>query len=325
MYAGVNRGWIILAGGSNFPVPRSAGGTKSYSREIYVRPATAASRHVGWSVDRVTLPIGLAEGASVATDHGVACVGGQSSAGPVADAFILFWDGKGSTVRQRRLPELPAACANAAAVYWDGSVYVAGGESNGQGLAHFWKLDLAAAMAAPNDTAWKSLPMWPGPRRFGAVLSVLWVQKREQLFLFGGRTQAVGPAVLEDYLQDAYRFDPAAGRWTELGPMPHRALLAASMRLDASRVAILGGSDGHSLDRMAELGERYRIPDRIMIYDAEADRWSAGGRMPIGVVAPAVVELDSGWLVAGGEYSPGLRTAQVYRVVLSSGQSQRNE
>jgi acetyl esterase/lipase len=63
---------------------------------------------------------------------------------------------------------------------------------------------------------------------------------------------------------------------------------------------------------MAELGERYRLSDRIMIYDADSGRWSTGGRMPLGVAAPAVVDLGRGWLLAGGEYSPGLRTPAVH-------------
>jgi N-acetylneuraminic acid mutarotase len=65
---------------------------------------------------------------------------------------------------------------------------------------------------------------------------------------------------------------------------------------------------------MAELGARYRLPDRIMIYDAARDAWRAGGAMPLGVVAAAVVDTGRGWIVAGGEYSPGLRTDRVYFV-----------
>jgi len=318
MYAGVSEGHIVLAGGSNFPVPRSQGGGKTFGRQVFSRPVDADG-NVGWSVAKTELPVGLAEGAAVTTEHGVVGVGGQTAAGPVAEVFLLSWDQKNANVRRTTLPALPEPCANAAAVYWQGSLYVAGGETNGEGLARFWKLDLKAAVTDPSGAAWIALPSWPGPRRFGAVLTVLQTGGREYLFLFGGRTKAVGPAVLTDYLDDGYRYDPLTGKWTVLGSMPHRTLLAAAVRLDDSQVAIMGGSNGHSLDRMAELGERYRIPDHVAIYDARADRWTDGGRMPIGVVGSAVVELGAAWLVAGGEYSPSLRTAHVYRVSILSG------
>jgi len=41
------------------------------------------------------------------------------------------------------------------------------------------------------------------------------------------------------------------------------------------------------------------------------------------VVGAAVVELGSEWLVAGGEYSPSLRTAQAYRVTIASPDTSR--
>jgi N-acetylneuraminic acid mutarotase len=245
-------------------------------------------------------------------------MGGQGETGATAEVFILRWDKKNSVVQRSQLPDLPVSCANAAAVYGQGKLYVAGGDANGQGLSHFWALDLATALAQPARAAWVALPPWPGSRRFGAVLAVLKAEGREQLFLFGGRIKAVGPAMLSDYLDDAYRYDPASQKWTVLARMPHPALLAASARIGPSQLAVLGGSDGHDLDRMAELGERYRLPDHIAVYDADADRWHEGGRMPLGVVGAAVVELDSGWLVAGGEYSPGLRTAHVYQMNLKT-------
>jgi N-acetylneuraminic acid mutarotase len=65
---------------------------------------------------------------------------------------------------------------------------------------------------------------------------------------------------------------------------------------------------------MKELGERYRIPNDLLLYDATADRWSAAGTMPLGVVGAAIVGVNDGWLVAGGEPSPGLRTPRVFRL-----------
>lgn len=316
MYAGTSRGHILLAGGSNFPVPNREGGAKTFHRSILVRPVDAPSQ-AAWRVAEQKLSVGQSEGSSVTTEFGVVGVGGQSTAGAMNGVFLLSYDEATASVRQQALPSLPEPCANTAAVYWQGHVYVAGGDLKGQGLAQFLRLDMAAAVARPADTQWEVLPTWPGPPRFGAVLGVLEMDGHDQFTLFGGRTKSAAPTMLADYLNDSYCFDPATQRWRGLAPMPHRALLAASVRIDATRLAVLGGSDGHDLDRMAELADRYRLPDRIVIYDARDDRWREAGTMAIGVVGAAVTKLDHGWLVAGGEYSPGLRTPQVHRVVVA--------
>jgi len=265
MYAGVSDGQILLAGGSNFPVPRAQGGVKTFARVVYVRPVAAGAAG-DWRVLENVLPVALAEGASVTTEHGVVGLGGAGAAGAVAEVFLLSWK-NGALAPLKKLPGLPEPSATPAAVYWQGRIYVAGGENRGEGQAQFLSLDLAEALARPEQTAWEAPPTWPGPARFGAVLAVLQIGGREQLVLAGGRIKTTGPARQDDYLTDAYAYDPVARQWTHLAAMPHRALLATCLRLDIHRLAVMGGSDGHSLERMAELGAKYRIPDRIMIYD----------------------------------------------------------
>lgn len=249
------------------------------------------------------------------TQQGVMCIGGLDVSGPVATVFLLQHNESTPGVRILPLSGLPAARANAAAAYCGGWVYVAGGDLAGRGTSTFWRIGSADG----GNARWEELPTWPGPARFGAVLAVLQAEGREQLFLFGGRIEAVGRAHLSEFLFDGYAFDPVTKQWCELTDMPDRALLAAALRIGRSRLAILGGSNGQSLERMAELGERYRVPNRILVYDAEADAWETCGHMPVGVVAPAVAGGGDHWIVAGGEYSPGLRTPQTFRVTLARG------
>jgi len=160
---------------------------------------------------------------------------------------------------------------------------------------------------------WQELPAWPGPSRFGATL----LAEKGKLFLFAGRTSSPGPAREEDYLQDAWRFDLNTHQWTPLASLPHRTMQAAGIVLNHTSMAVLGGSDGHDLPRMGELGERYRIPAHIAVYDLTTNRWTTAGDMPIGVVGAAVVPMENGWMIAGGEYSPTLRTASVFRLSTS--------
>ena len=322
VYAGVTGGQLIAAGGSNFPVPQTQGGTKVFTRAIYSLPVSAGSS-AAWQSHADALPVGLAEGASVTTEYGVVGVGGASAAGPVADAFLIAVKSEGGGVSLRSLPSLPDPSAMPAAAYLGGDVYVAGGENRGAVQSQFRRLNLAAALGQTPGVTWESLPSWPGPPRFGAVLATLKVGGRDRLVLAGGRIKSTPPVRQEDYLADVYGYDPEAGRWERLADMPHRALAAAVLRLDAGRLAVLGGSDGHSLDRLAELGPKYRLPSRIMIYHAASNEWLVdAGSMPTGTAGTAVVEMLDGGILIGGEYSPGLRIPHVLRATLARGSVQ---
>lgn len=308
IYSGTSNGRVILAGGSNFPVSRSEGGKKAYARSIFTRPINALP-DAEWNIDETTLAEGMAEGASVTTERGVVVIGGNTERGASASVYILSWDETLRKVTRRALPPLPEPVANAAAACWQGKLYVAGGETAGRVSAKFRMLDLA-----PGNT-WRELPAWPGDARFGAVMAALKRQDGARLFLFGGRRQSEGAVAETDYLADGFAYDFKTKTWKPAATMPHRALQPAAFIANKSTFVVMGGSDGHDLARMAELGERYRLPDHIMIYDAVADKWRPGGVMPLGTAAASVAELGAGgWLVAGGEFSPALRTRNVYIV-----------
>lgn len=311
MYAGVSRGAVLLAGGSNFPVPQREGGAKTFHRTILVQ-RLPLERGRPWTTAPTRLPHGLGEGVSFTTDHGIVCLGGHDGTGPVDAAFVLSFGPATGAVEQRPLPNLPQRLTNAAGTFWRGKIYLAGGDAGSGGVAGFWSLDLAAARQKPDRVAWKSLPVWPGPKRFGAVLAVVAGPEGEHLLLAGGAISLSPPRAQTDYLADAYLYD--GQQWTRAADLPRPALLPSAAKSDGSTLVLFSGSDGHDLENMKALGERYRVPDDILIYHAREDRWERDGTMPLGAVAPALVELGNEWLLAGGEYSPGLRTPHVYLV-----------
>lgn len=314
MVAGVSEGHVVLAGGSNFPVPLRDGGSKTLATAIYVR-AIAAETSVPWRRVAAVLPEGLAEGASVTTEHGVVALGGLTADGPQAGVFLLGYDRVSGEVMRRELPDLPVPLTSLAAVYAGGVIYVAGGDTGTAASGQFWALDLEGAVNAPNETSWQALPSWPGPARFGAVLTALGAADDPRLYLLGGRIKTGRPVREADYRRDGYRYEPGAKTWAAMPAMPHAVLLGGVLPLAENRLAVLGGSDGHDLDRMAELGSRYRIPDHVMVFDPRAEVWREIDPMPLGVVGAPIVPLPTGgWLVVGGEYSPGLRTPEVYHV-----------
>lgn len=314
MIAGVTGDRIVIAGGSNFPVPRSAGGKKTFHRAAWVQPVAAVGGGE-WTPLGDVLPYPLAEGASVTTPHGIVSLGGDRGAGMLSEVFLLAWDSVRGALDLRPLPPLPMAVGSAAATWHEGKLYVAGGD-DGRGGTRLWAaLDLGAALRDPSGARWEPLPTWPGQRRFGAVLVPLQFGQRTDLVLAGGKVGTAGPATPQDYLATAFAFDTTARTWRTLPPLPRPALLAVAFRIASDRLVIAGGSDGHEIDRLAEIGDRYRMPGDVMCFDATAGRWSAAAAMPLGVAGAAVVPLpDGGHLVAGGEYAPAMRTPRAFLV-----------
>jgi N-acetylneuraminic acid mutarotase len=309
IYAGVSNGWIVLGGGSNFPVPLREGGTKTFHRSAYVRPLPIDADQPWQEVpDALAGPLG--EGASVSVPEGIVGIGGHDGARLVATAFLLQFNPAARTLQTGPLPPLPAAHANLAATHLDGWIYAAGGETSAGASAAFYRLDLRRVLGGQEAIRWEVLPSWPGRPRLGCILVPVTTPGGARLLLAGG---VHAPAKSEeDYLADAHLFDPLTRTWRSAAAMPRPAVLPAALAIAASRIALFGGSDGHDFARMRELGERYRIPNDGFVYDAVADRWVAAGRMPLGLVAPAVVKAGGDWLVAGGEYSPGRRTPRVF-------------
>lgn len=306
MFSGVTNGRILLAGGSNFPTPRSEGGKKTFSNRIVTAPANNP-REIKWTVDETALPWGLSEGACVETASGVVVIGGSRANGESSEVLLLTWDDNIKKVIIKSLPSLPAPLANVAAAYWRGKIYVAGGGSAGRVSDGFFSLDMEKTPAA-----WEKLPSWPGAPRFGALMCVLKTPGGERLFLFGGRAPSTGAVREADYLADGFAYDFSTQTWSPAAAMPHRALAATGARINEGQFVVMGGSDGHDIDKMAELGERYRLPDHIMSYDAGADRWREIGKLPQGVAGASAIRCGDQWIVAGGEPSPALRTNHVY-------------
>ncbi|WP_146180130.1 hypothetical protein [Opitutus sp. ER46] len=310
MYAGVTGGQLVLAGGSNFPVAPRAGGMKTFYRSGFVRPVGGADQ---WSYVSDLLPVAAGEGATVQTEAGVVCLGGHNGTTPIADVRLLTWNPAEGRCAVRVLPRLRVAVANAAAVLARGWIYVAGGESAHGTLATLWRLNLANALVDP-AVVWESRTGWPGLPRHGCFLAAVTTPLGERLVLGGG---IAGPARKQaDYLRDVYQYDPDEDAWTRATVLPRGAVLGAVVPMTPDRFLLLGGSDGHDFERIKELGERYRLPSEILAYDSGTDRWTRAGEMPLGVVGASVAEIPTGWVIAGGEYSPGRRTQRVFELRL---------
>ena len=107
-FVGVHRNALIVAGGANFPLP-----FWETEKVWHDRVSILVKRQDGrleWLED-YRLDRAVAYGASVSTEHGIVCMGGNDGERAFDDAFLLTWDPTTETLRQIRLPSLPQPCA----------------------------------------------------------------------------------------------------------------------------------------------------------------------------------------------------------------------
>lgn len=297
-----------LMGGSAFPVPAQEGGPKAYFDTIYQLTLEDVG-NATWHVLDQRLPEPMAEGTSVPVRDGAVLIGGLNNDHISASVRKVSWSSRTNRLEFSELPDLPVPVFHPAAAVLRNQLFVAGGHNGEAGIRNFWSLDL-------NDPAsgWRSLPTWPGPRRFGATLAVLEQDNREVLYLFSGKSASTQPRSQDNYLRDVYRFDPKLGEWARMRDMPTAALIGIPAKLNHQTLAIFSGSDGHDIEHLEEIGDAYRLPKHVQVYSSEMDTWSFANEMPIGLIGVPMLESGTGFILAGGEYSPGRRSAEAHLI-----------
>ena len=149
-YAGWTNDGLTIYGGCNFPdVPCADGGEKVYYPQAY--------------------------GASVQVPEGTLFLGGMDAHGSLSVCtFINATDGASAPIES-----LPKALDNFAATYYDGMVWVAGGQTNGVPNKEVF------AMPYPNGK-WSTVATLPDACRLQPCAAVQNTAKGYALFLFGG-------------------------------------------------------------------------------------------------------------------------------------------
>lgn len=320
-FAGVVDGRLLIAGGCNFPkVAAAAGGTKVYYDDIYVADLSADAGEYCWQkVGR--LPRATAYGVSVSTPDGIVCVGGMNGQGALADVFRLrLEDGR---VEVDTLPSLPCTLDNMTGSLSGNTVYVAGGNRNGEASNAFYALNLDRL-----SEGWQELSPFPGQPRVQPVCAV---QREGQcgeaaFYLWGGFAASSGnrPASLS---VDGYKYLPASGEWVPLPAPVDEAGESLSLGGGAavawgdSLILCIGGVNKDIFlqalrqpapDYLSHPVEWYRFNDRLLAYDTRQQKWRTLIRTPHTARAGAAWVADAENLFCiMGELKPGIRTPEV--------------
>ena len=190
-FAGVLGNDLVVAGGCNFPeIPAAEGGAKRFYAEIF---ALDLSDPHGW-LKLGELPKPLAYGATVAVPEGLVCIGGTSDGKTSESAVYLLTSQNLKTSKPQSLPSLPIGLDQHAAVYDNGTIYVAGGQIDGKPNRSIFALEYG-------KNAKKWVEMFQTTDDEARLQPCLVVQNGEigqELYLFGG-------------------FDPATKKCSEKG------------------------------------------------------------------------------------------------------------
>jgi hypothetical protein len=118
-YVGISNDALIVAGGVSFPEPPLES-SKVWHDDIYVlvRDSDVGDSYRWITGQKLERPV--AYGASVSTDRGVVCIGGNDAERAYPDVFLLRWDPEKEQVIQEPLPSLSprTACLCECCSHW---------------------------------------------------------------------------------------------------------------------------------------------------------------------------------------------------------------
>ncbi|MBP3228566.1 MAG: cyclically-permuted mutarotase family protein [Bacteroidaceae bacterium] len=316
-FAGVHDGTLIVAGGCNFPdTPAAQGGAKKFYANIYT--LDLAGKDAKWQQQgRIATP--TAYGASVSTPDGVLCIGGTADGTASSNAvFLINKEGK-----VKRLAPLPVALDQMAAAYADGKVYVAGGQTSGEGNHKAFLLEVSKAGAQ-----WEALPDVPGPARVQPCAAVQAQAVGQAFYLLGGYDP-----VTKKTVTDGLALDLATKTWRKVADIrpygeaqPVALVGAAAVPSGCGHIVCIGGVNKDVFeqalaapadDYLTHPAEWYKFNPNLIVYQTVTDAWARlfDGKELARAGAAVVAYKDNlggtHWYVIGGEEKPGVRSAAV--------------
>ena len=329
-FVGNHSGNLIVAGGANFAAPNAPDlwdTPKRYFESAYVLTEPTEGTFVwkqGFSIERP-----LAYGACASIPEGVVCAGGDDGHHASNTVFLLAWDPRTQSLRQRGLPPLPANSTAGGAAVCGHYLYVVCGQHKpalDSASDVIWRLDISHL---ETDTiTWETLPPVPGgPRAFSLVTS----QHNgfeECLYVLGGRRQNPnrdGAAGIEP-LADVHEFSPnrfaqdPTKAWRQRANAPTPLMAGTAVAVGQSHIMVLAAADGSLLKKIAADPDFEKhhpgFPKRSWAYHTITNTWTDAGTTPACPVTTPAVHFDNGIALISGEIRPRVRTPAAWRITL---------
>jgi SSS family transporter len=315
-YASWINGELSVWGGCNFPdVPCADGGQKVYYPIAY--------------------------GASVPVPGGFVYLGGMNAESSLSECkFINSTNGKSSPITS-----LPKPLDNFAATYYDGMLWVAGGQSNGVPNKEVY------ALPFPNENqTWSVAANLPDACRLQPCMAVQNTAKGFALFIFGGYQPKAENQEAKVYTDGVYmtlaELKKGGTQWKRTAPtmawidndtdntrtQQIQAIVGSTCATSGySHVLFFGGVD-HDIFLSAIEGKQdslylrhqpewYRFRGDVLTYHTITDSWGllSGDSLLARAGACLTAEVGGkGWSYSGGELMPGIRSTDVSHVEVTN-------
>lgn len=321
-YCGVTGSYLIVAGGANFSEKFPwEGGKKIYHNDVYLFQRINGRWKPGGLFH---LQDSLGYGASVTTDIGVICLGGENEKGISARSIILKFDSAAKKIVSSPFVPLPVPLTNLSALRAGDRIFVAGGVATDSVSNKMYALDYKAT-----QPAWKELARLPAP-----VSNFVMVNLGNEIYVAGGRcAREDGISALYNSL---YAYDISTGRWTEKSGLPYALSAGTGIGIKDRYILMFGGDRGEIFHRtellirqigneedsarkselIAEKNELQRVhpgfDNTILIYDKDGDMWKIAGSLPFPVpVTTVATRCGDEVIIPSGEVRPGVRTPHI--------------
>ena len=335
-FAGVADSRLVVAGGCNFPEkPAAEGGQKRFYADIF---ALDLSDSHGW-FKLGELPKPLAYGATVAVPEGLVCIGGTADGKSSENGVFLlvFKDGK---VETKPLPALPVGLDQHAATYDNGTIYVAGGQTDGEPNKAVFGLEYGK-----NAKKWTEMfPKTDNEARLQPCLVVQNGEIGQELYLFGGfdpatkkcseagiawnlktKTSKIIPQKPTPNTQQSSPIFPPVG-----GSEGGFSLVGATaLPCGANNILFFGGVNKQIFesalqdpqpDYLAHEADWYQFRDSLLVYNTITGAWSsqfADKRLARAGAAVVKGTEANTYYIISGEQKPGIRSATASKLSIS--------
>ena len=326
-YAAWTNEGLATYGGCNFPdVPCADGGQKVYYPRAY--------------------------GASVQVPGGAVYLGGMDSTASISEClFINATDGAATPIAS-----LPVALDNFAATYYDGMLWVAGGQTNGTPNKNVYALSLSSGnvKAESSGNEWAVVATLPDECRLQPCVTVQNTAAGYALFVFGGyqpKAEGMEAKVHTDgvYMTIAELKKGAVAQWKRTSPTLAWIDNATDGKRKQNIQAVVGstcspvgyshvlffGGVNHDIFLSAIEGKQdslylrhepqwYNFREDVLTYHTITDSWGIlpGNSLLARAGACLTPEVGGkGWSYSGGELMPGVRSTDVTHIEVSNEKS----
>jgi len=328
-FAGYIQNRLIIAGGANFPDSMPwQGGKKAYWDDIYVLNIGKKGKYSWEKTPVMKLKESIAYGASVQTNMGIVCVGGENENGISNKTFLLHSANSGNELEIIDLPALPVPLTNLSAVSIGNIVYAGGGETVSNVSDRFFKLDIEK-----KGDHWEELQSLP-MQVSHAVMLAQTDGLSTHIFLLGGRKK--NQSGISDFYSSVFEYDIKKNEWVKKMDMPYAVSAGVAISGGRNNILYIGGDKGEIFQKVETLQNAIKTEKDdlqklqliqqknqlqinhpgfckdVLEYDVVKDKWTLFDTLSADVpVTTTIVKTNKRYFIPSGEIKAGVRSHEV--------------